>query len=240
MSIQGRHSRTRHRWLPALGLIVLIALMSAATGAVTWALARNSDPAPAARAPSATGTTSSTSQKPRATAVSATLEACRTLWAWQVSDVLAADASLDQWRLHIDAMNQLTSGEITLTQATDYWQRTRLGAHRRVNDFRQVDRKLQSSSVRCGPGTGARGAGEQRQRLHACRSATDALSAALAAARVSIATWEHHIMDMDALRDGEITAEEATTMWLQTWRVGAGELRTYDKRAAEALHRHCG
>lgn len=146
---------------------------------------------------------------------------------------------MDQWRLHIEVMNQLVAGDITLTQATDYWQQTRLGAHRKVDHFRRVDSELQPSAADCASPEGVELRDEQRRRLDACRDATEAFSASLTAARVAIATWEHHIMDMDALRAGDITPAQATTMWLQSWKTGAHQLREYDKRAAVALHGHC-
>ena len=243
--MHGRHTRTDHGWLPAMGLVVLIVLMSAAAGTVGWLVARDSDAAPATRSLVATATGTSTAT-PTSSVVGdqteqapATLAQCRSLWASQVSDQLAADTALDQWRLHIDAMNQLTAGEITLEQAAAFWKRSRLGALRQVDHFRSVDNALQASGRRCSGAPDAGLGAAPHKQLAACQAATEARAAALALARTAITTWEHHIMDMERLRAGEITPAQATAMWLQSWRAGARQLHDYDRRATTAQRHTC-
>lgn len=239
MSLHPRHSRSHHRWVPLLALVAVLLLMAAAAASLGWVVARDSVTPAQRDAPAPTNNPTPDSAAGQAPDAAALQERCRSRWAAQVHDELAADASLDQWRLHIDAMNQLVAGEITLEQATDYWQRTRLGAHRKVDRFHSQDEQLAQSSARCEKPDDRTLTADQRRWLSACRAATHAFAESLAAARVAIATWERHITDMDALRDGDITAQQATAMWLQSWRTGARQLHTYDRRAAVALRHEC-
>lgn len=167
------------------------------------------------------------------------LNHCQALFGRQVRVALAADGSLDQWRLHIQAMNSLVAGDITLAQATAYWNDTRIGAHRNANAFRRLDSMLRGSSLRCSvPAEHAAPVGAN-SRLIGCRAATSAFAASMAAARVAVGTWVHHIHDMNALRAGRITPYQATTMWTESWHTGARQLKRYDRLAARALDRDC-
>lgn len=244
MTGHGRHSRSRHRWLPAIVLAVVIAAMSAGAGAIGWKIADNrASEAGSDDQPTATGTHSGATHDPTADVspdasattapATAEIEECRAWWARQVQVELAGDAALDQWRLHIDAMNQLVAGEITLEQATAYWNDTRVGAHRLADAFRRLDSQLADAAVRCGTDEDA---GET---LDACQAAIDAFDESIAAARVAMTTWEHHITDMDLFRAGKLSAEKATEMWLDSWKVGARELSGYDRRASQARQHDC-
>lgn len=137
----------------------------------------------------------------------------------------AARPALDQWAVHVGAMNKLVLGEITLQQATDFWESTRLGAQRRVGDFHDAVKTLRQHGVDCpSPELLAPGA----RALPSCAREVRADARALRAAQVSINTWNEHIHHMDMLRLGEMTPEEATSMWLASWRRGQDELDAYE------------
>ena len=137
----------------------------------------------------------------------------------------AAQASLDQWSVHVGAMNQLVVGEITLQQATDFWDDTRLGARRRLGEFHRAFDDLRREGVDC-PDPGLLAPGDVA--LPSCARAVRAEVAALGAAQVSIATWEEHVHHMDMLRLGQMTPERATSLWLASWQQGVRELRDYE------------
>ncbi|MBA2531910.1 MAG: hypothetical protein H0V23_07370 [Nocardioidaceae bacterium] len=251
MSTHGRHSRNDHRWLPAILLALLVGGMTAAAGAIGWNIAADKAAEQPADLPAGSGVPSGTSAddvmpsagtspsvtSPGTTPTTTELEECRSLWASQVKVELAGDASLDQWRLHIDAMNQLVAGEITLEQATQYWNDTRRGAHARAEAFRALDADLGESTQRCAnTETGSESASGP---VDKCVTATNAFAKSLAAARIAMTSWEHHIRDMDLFRAGKITAQQATSMWLESWQTGADQLATYDRRAAHALEQDC-
>jgi hypothetical protein len=52
---------------------------------------------------------------------------------------------------------------------------------------------------------------------------------------VSLKTWQGHVRHMEMLRRGEMTPEEATTLWLQSWKQGNEEVQSY-RAAARAAH----
>ena len=182
-------------------------------------------------------TSTTTSDQPttqagsRHSANDAALRKCVRLFDRQVATTLAADTSLDQWRRHILAMNQLVAGQITLTQAQQYWNRTRLGAHRNVRTFKRLQRTL--DTLHCPQAATA------SPRLAPCHRAIQAYHDALEAAATTIDTWNMHIRDMDALRAGRITPQKATKMWIRSWHVGARQLRDYHRELTAAVPEKC-
>ena len=148
----------------------------------------------------------------------------------------AARPALDQWAVHVGAMNQLVVGEITLQQATAFWERTRVGAQRRVRDFDDSLGALRTEGVDCpdpaflAPGSRA---------LPACAREVQVDVRALQAARVSVSTWKEHIHHMDMLRLGQMTPEQATKMWLSSWQRGVRDLDAYEF-ASKAANREQG
>lgn len=151
-----------------------------------------------------------------------------------LEDVLAdAQPALDQWAIHVGAMNKLVLGEITLQQATAFWDRTRVAARRHVEDFRGAATALRRTGVDCpAPALLAPGA----RALPGCVRRVAAEVHALGTARTSIDTWDHHIRDMERLRSGELTPEEATAMWLSMWQEGMRDLDAHDAAAAAVEH----
>ena len=57
-----------------------------------------------------------------------------------------------QWEVHIGAMNQLIDGEITLQQATRFWNETRRAAAGRPRECTAAaHRDYKQRAARCGP-----------------------------------------------------------------------------------------
>jgi hypothetical protein len=150
------------------------------------------------------------------------LRECRSLASEQVRVALAADTSLDQWRLHIQAMNQLVAGRISLDQATRYWQRTGVGAKRNAGTFMLQHHMLHNRNLGCAaPATLSETSTRLRQRVEHCQRTIDALEELLGPARTAVMTWMHHIHDMNALLAGKISPAQATAMWVKKWQIGA-------------------
>lgn len=140
----------------------------------------------------------------------------------------AAQPALDQWAVHIGAMNKLVVGELTLQQATAFWEQTRVGAQQRVEDFREAMGLLRRRGLDCpSPGLLAPGA----RALPGCARQVEAEVRLLRAAGRSVDMWEHHVHQMDMLRLGQITPEEATQAWLTMWQQGARDLDAYQAAA---------
>jgi hypothetical protein len=136
----------------------------------------------------------------------------------------AAGPALRQWDVHVDAMNKLVVGEITLQQATAFWNQTRLGAQRNVDRFREAWTALERTGVDCpapallGPAPAA---------LRSCSRLVEAELGVARTAKTSIGTWDTHVHHMDMLRMGTLSPEKATEMWLAMWRRGVRDLDAY-------------
>lgn len=136
----------------------------------------------------------------------------------------AARPALRQWDVHVDAMNQLVVGEITLQQATAFWNQTRVGAQRNVDRFQKAWTALERTGVDCpaplllGPAPEA---------VRSCARLVEAELGVARTARTSIDTWDTHVQHMDMLRMGVLSPEKATEMWLSMWRRGMRDLDAY-------------
>jgi hypothetical protein len=136
----------------------------------------------------------------------------------------AAGPALRQWDVHVDAMNKLVVGEITLQQATAFWNQTRLGAQRNVDRFRKAWTALERTGVDCpapallGPAPAA---------VRSCSRLVEAELGVARTAKTSIDTWDTHVHHMDMLRMGTLSPEKATEMWLAMWRRGVRDLDAY-------------
>ena len=77
------------------------------------------------------------------------LARCREVFDAQSAPLRAAAASLGQWEVHIGAMNKLVVGAITLKQATQFWNQTRVGASTKLKSFAAAREPFQQRSARC-------------------------------------------------------------------------------------------
>ena len=146
----------------------------------------------------------------------------------------AAAAALAQWGVHVGAMNKLVSGKISLSQASAFWNRTRVGAKRLLARYDAAVRARADADVSCpDEHSGA-------QAVHAsCRAAVTAERRELRAAATAIATWRHHVVDMEMLRMGRMSVAQASRMWLRNWRKGVAQLESYHEARKRALSQHC-
>jgi hypothetical protein len=237
--------RERRRQIALVALIGLIP----ATALIGWAVlfglgSPDEKPADSASVreggPAGSGLKPST-QSSTDTAIAAAVENCRQAWTLQASSRAAAQRSLTQWRGHIDAMNKLTAGKITLPQAQQFWAQTRLGAKDNAAAFRAADLKYATSRARCAVPTGTADSpnSEDVEVVRACGNASAAGDKVLGSARVAISTWEEHIRHMELLRAGKMDPTHALHMWLQNWRAGSDQVRAYDAAAANPAMKTC-
>jgi hypothetical protein len=189
----------------------LVADQSAAVGVQSAPAA----PAPTAPAP--------TAPAPTAVAAPTRLERCASASAALRTPLEAAEPALEQWAVHIEAMNQLVAGEITFQQASDFWNRTRVGAQRRVDHFDAAWAEARRQHVECPSPVVA----PPNPDLRPCVEEVAAQIRLLEAARTSIQTWATHVHHMDMLRMGTLSPEKATEMWLAMWQRGDEQLAAY-------------
>jgi hypothetical protein len=172
-------------------------------------------------------------------AVDAAVEECRTVWEAQEQPLHAAAISLAQWQLHVDAMNQLVAGEITFTEATAFWDQTRIQAADKVTAFTEADSDYVAGDPSCPTPVIPEGIAVDTDALAACEDGIEARDEALNAARVSIRTWHHHVIDMNLLRAGKLSPELALELWRRYWKQGVDELGAYREQLETAEQESC-
>lgn len=160
---------------------------------------------------------------------------CRSVFRAQAEPLRTAAASLEGWRTHVEAMNQLVAGEITLDQASDYWNRTRRQAADRLARYDAADRDFDARTMRCPRPADA----QADTAVGACSQAVRARGAVLRRADIALETWREHVHHMEMLRAGTMSADRATELWQQSWRAGLREIQRYDAAADRASSRTC-
>jgi hypothetical protein len=215
----------------AVGVVLLGAvwLLVATVGGGGLDKTQAPDPAPPSAAPAA-GVPSPGAASPRSTRLQRCTAAARTV----EGPLDEAQPALDQWGVHIGAMNKLVVGQITLQQATAFWNQTRVGAYDRIEHFEGAEARLRRRGVDC-PAPRLLGSGASPA-LRACAQHVAAELGALDTARTAITTWDHHMHAMDQLRSGRLSPAAATRMWLSMWQSGVHELEAY-RGAARAARR---
>jgi len=165
---------------------------------------------------------------------------CRARWLAQAEPLQAATASIQQWRTHIDAMNKLVAGQISLTQATAFWNQTRKGAMHRIAHFEAKEQRYERQNRPCDTKrSGDTSLTDMTPRDRRCVRATLAGDRVLSRAKTAINTWTHHVHDMEMLRTGKLSATQAAQMWQMNWQMGQDELMAYDHASARTLALRC-
>ena len=192
--------------------------------------------------PTATTSAGPSATPERATDLAAAAESCRLANLRQQAPLSAADVSLAQFDKHIDAMNLLVAGKISLAVATTFWDETRVGATQNVSAFHQADAEYLANRTACprlDPAVADTAPYGQVVAITSCSRAIAQRQAALARARSAVRTWEHHVHDMEMLRMGHLTPAQATAAWRKNWKTGEKQLHDYDQAAAKAKRMRC-
>lgn len=140
--------------------------------------------------------------------------------------IVAADAAIGQWQLHVDAMTALVAGSITHERADKLWATSKVRSKEKVRAFRDADERYRTRPDCAAPG----GAGTQCETTRLARA-----NQALTEARTAVAQWEQHIRAMDAEAAGELTPQQVTAKWVPLWEAGRRQIPAYAK-AAGAHH----
>lgn len=163
------------------------------------------------------------------------LESCREVFAAQTKVLRTVPEPLSQWQVHIGAMNKLVTGVITLKQATQFWNQTRVGAAQGLARYRSAFDAFAERTVRC-PRTGDETLTTDARE---CAVAVTARARELATAGQALASWRVHVRHMEMLRTGEMTPTQATQSWLRSWHAGVKELAAYRAAARQASGGTC-
>jgi predicted RNA-binding Zn ribbon-like protein len=215
----------------ALAGIVALGLIWAMTTVLTGS-DNGTDNGQVARTPATPATGAEPTQHAQASPPSGPEDRCRQADAELARPLRAAVPALDQWEIHVGAMNKLVVGAITLQQATAFWHQTRVGAHQRLNRFYAAAREVPLAGVGC-PSPGA--LPQASRELRSCAQHVAQERQALGAARIAMRTWRRHVRDMEMLRTGHLSPAAAQRMWLANWQRGVRELEAYRgaKRAVD-------
>jgi hypothetical protein len=179
---------------------------------------------------------------PGQTAVSAALQACRLANLRQQALVNKAALTLAQFDKHIEVMNALAAGKISLSVATTFWDQTRVAAAQNAAAFLSADKAQARYTTSCkdleanlaGVATASQG-----KAISECATAIELRAMVLQRARTAVTTWQHHVHGMEMLRSGRITPAQATAMWRQNWKTGDTQLRAYETALQNAGKTHC-
>ena len=207
------------------------AASSAASGAAT------SSPGATASATATATATASASVDPAGQA----LASCRTAWGLQSVARSAADRSLSQWQRHLQIMNDLQAGRISVATAKAQWPSTTDRAQENVAAFRAADQALGASTATCASSPSAKAAmtAATNAALTRCATAMGSVDAVLARARTAIAPWEEHLTDQSHFKAGGMTASMAEAAWRVMWRKGLATLPAYLDAAQESRGATC-
>jgi hypothetical protein len=195
---------------------------------------------PTTTAPAPTPTASRVDQDRAAVAKS--MESCRLSNLRHQAAMGNAAVSLAQFHKHIDAMNLLVAGKISLAVATTFWDQTRVAATENAAAFRTADKVLTSSTIECAPlpsDLASAAAPSQANVVSACAAAVTSRGEVMRLARTTVATWEHHVHEMEMLRTGQITPAQATAAWQKSWKTGDKQLKAYQAALASASKTDC-
>ncbi len=226
----------RHPLAGVIGSVLAVALV---ISTVLWLSYDDPTDASHTSAPARDTSVVLTAPSSNAAAVTAAMKQCRSTWDAQAAPLATAADSIDQWQVHIDAMNQLVAGKITLAQANAFWEKTRIKAADKVNRFQTADKTYTTGRHACQKPEGTRVDNPAVLALMACKRAIDQRDDALGAARVAIGTWHHHVMDMNMVRAGTLSPTRAVKLWNQNWRIGAAELDDYRTQLRQTSNLSC-
>ena len=100
--------------------------------------------------PSATSTASTSAEPSQQAAVArppSQRDRCREADAELTGQLQAAAPALDQWEIHVAAMNKLVTGEITRAQAGAFWSQSKVDARRNLARFDSAARQASSAET---------------------------------------------------------------------------------------------
>jgi Mrp family chromosome partitioning ATPase len=235
LSVMQLRALRRHRWV---GVIATAGAVVLVISAVSW-LSGDDGPGTRRGTVQTSDTHAATSVPSGQAEVNAAVAECRSNWDAQSPPLEAAAASLQQWQVHIGAMNQLVAGKITLDQARAFWEQTRTQAAELVGRFFTADSTYSGGHYQCRRPDLARDADADLAAVSACRHDIAQRNEALHAARVAIGTWHHHVTDMNMLRAGKMSPTRAVQLWLKYWKQGVDELKKYRAELRQTSGQHC-
>lgn len=151
--------------------------------------------------------------------------------------VEAAREGVGNWRVHVQARTDMLDGRMSRARMNDIWDRTKLAG---PADQRRFEKALGSYQEKATCEQLSAPRGKQEKRVAACVDRFERATEAVDAAEAAMADWRSHLGHMAAYAAGDLSRDEAQSMWVRAWRRAPVHIRNYDKsRTALADARPC-
>lgn len=197
-------------------LIAIAATVALLMIGLTVILHRSNDQAAASPSSGSSTTPTSTGTQSAQAKTDTPLQRCQHSVAHMKTPLHRAALAMDQWEVHVSAMNKLVVGAISLSQATAFWNQSRVGAAQHIASFTHARDQLAAKGVGCPAGAPA-----------ACARKVNADLKVLRLAGMAIQTWDKHVGSMKMLMMGTVTPAAAEASWLKMWQHGVDEISAY-------------
>ena len=199
--------------------------------------AQTTTSAPATSQPTTEATVSET-PTPTVDPVAVAVDECRSAWARQAKAAATASTVLREWDAHLDIMNDLQAGKISLAKAKKDWGPTTAKAPQHIADFHAADRTYRSAEQRCALPENVP-TGDQAKALATCAAGMKVVDGILAKARTAVEPWETHLKDQSHFKAGGITAARAEALWRSLWQQGLKRNPPYFRAVAAGAKATC-
>lgn len=182
-------------------------------------------PTPTAPRPSPSPATPS--GEPEGTAATAALRACQRKVGAGDEVLAAARTGMRHWSEHVQAQTDANSGEITVGEMEDIFNRTMKAGDEDEKRYSEAVKSYEDQNGSCRRVPGAQS--KITEQLARCAEREQAQEPVLAAAKGGMGDWIKHLGEMRASEQGKI--HNPLQKWLETWRAAPKNIDAYDEAA---------
>lgn len=139
----------------------------------------------------------------------------------------AARVGVDHWSQHVQARTDLLAGRQAEAVTKAIWKRTRLAG---PSDQQQYAAALSAWNPKSSACAVLEPTGEDarvREAAAACQTRAAAVARAITASRTAMTDWQTHLGNMARHAAGEMTAEHAQHLWVESWRTAPSHISAY-------------
>ncbi len=174
--------------------------------------------------PSPTPSRSTPSAKPNDAAASRALRGCRAKVQAGDEVLAAAKTGMRHWSEHVQAQTVAKSGEITVGEMEDIFDRTMKAGDEDEKRYDSAAKSYEAEDGSCRKVAGA--SAKITKQLAGCAKRAEAQEPVLTAADDGMEDWIKHLGDMRRSEQGKI--HNPQQKWLATWRAAPKNIKAYD------------
>jgi hypothetical protein len=137
----------------------------------------------------------------------------------------SARTGMRHWSEHVQAQTDANSGEITLGEMEDIFDRTMKAGDEDEKRYDSAAKRYEKEDGSCRKVAGA--SAEVTKQLVRCSERQNAQRPVLAAAEDGMGDWVEHLGEMRRSEQGKI--HNPQQKWLATWRAAPKNIDAYDK-----------